>query len=371
MSRHSRSADHIPAFRDGATSTSCAVNWVRLSTLSLIQTGLLLALVLTLVVWAVGPAATNGESPAWSIATGNAHGVGAAAFSAGGRRLAAGGHDGCMVLWEVGTGCEKELSHHPRGSIIDVKFSRDGTTLASVHANGANSEIVLWDATTGQERGNLTGYMNAIRGVDFAPDGATIAAGCDDRSIRLWDLASGTVKATLRGHSSAVRSVRFSPDGRTLASGSNDGTLKLWDVSSGKCRQSFGTSAHYAVASLAFSPGGSTLASGSVGDGIRLWDAATGLALAASSPEGPGVREVAFSADGQRLLGALYDGNIHLKDLTARSDQTICLAKFSTVTSAFSPDGLLVAQGDLQGTVRIWDLSAAVNGRLEPPVPDR
>jgi WD domain, G-beta repeat len=365
MPRNSWTGDHMPAFRDGASSTSCVLHPIRPSILSLLQTGLLLALVVTFVVWAVGPAPTNGKTPAWSIATGHEHGVRAAAFSPDGRRLAAGGEDGCIVLWEVGKGFEKELSHHPRCGVVGLIFSRDGTTLASAHGN---IEVVLWDATTGRERATLKGHMDVARGLDFSPDGATVAAGGHDGSLRLWDVASGRIKATLCGHSAAICFVRFSPDGRTLASGSVGGLVKLWDVSSGKCRHSLGPSEpRYAIASLAFSPDGLTLASGAICENTKLWDVATGLEKAAPRTEGPGVREVAFSADGQRLMAATYDGNIHLRDLYAGCEQTICLGKFSTLSSAFSLDGLLLAQGDMLGTVRIWDLNAVVNGRRGPP----
>jgi WD40 repeat protein len=145
MPRNSWTGDHMPAFRDGASSTSCVLHPIRPSILSLLQTGLLLALVVTFVVWAVGPAPTNGKTPAWSIATGHEHGVRAAAFSPDGRRLAAGGEDGCIVLWEVGKGFEKELSHHPRCGVVGLIFSRDGTTLASAHGNAPHSrDTWMW-----------------------------------------------------------------------------------------------------------------------------------------------------------------------------------------------------------------------------------
>src|SRR5258708_7246352 len=105
----------MPAFRDGAESRSCARHSFRLSILSLLQTGLLLVVVVTFAAWAVEPATTDGELPAWSVDTGHAHGVEAVAFSPDGRRLATGGDDGCIVLCEVGKGIEKVLSRDRGG----------------------------------------------------------------------------------------------------------------------------------------------------------------------------------------------------------------------------------------------------------------
>jgi hypothetical protein len=58
--------------------------------LNLRQTGLLSAVVMTLVVLTREPARQVEESPIWSIPTGHLHGVEAAAFSPDGQRLAGG-----------------------------------------------------------------------------------------------------------------------------------------------------------------------------------------------------------------------------------------------------------------------------------------
>jgi hypothetical protein len=59
-----------------------------------------------------------------------------------------------------------------------------------------------------------------------------------------------------------------------------------------------------------------------------------------------------------------------IRDLYARSEGTICLGKFPTFFSAFLPDGSLVALGDLDCTVRVWDLSGVINRRLGQAAPD-
>ena len=216
MSRNSWCEDHTPAVHEKAGSTSCARHPVRLTILSLLHMGLVFAVVMTLVVWAVEPASTDEESPTWSIATGHPHGVRAAAFSRDGRRLATGGGDGSVVLWEVGKGFERELSHDRQSMVTCLAFSADGMTMAAGHAN---SMIVLWDVKTGKERLTLMEYPHSILCLDFSRDGATLAVGGGQSIISLWDVASGKIKAELSGHSEVVCSIRFAPDGRTLAAG--------------------------------------------------------------------------------------------------------------------------------------------------------
>ncbi len=90
--------------------------------------------------------------------------------------------------------------------------------------------IRLWDVVSGQEKAILRGHTDWVYSVRFSPDGSTLASGSFDETIRLWDVVSGQEKAILRGHTAYVSSVRFSSDGSILASGSFDGTILLWDM---------------------------------------------------------------------------------------------------------------------------------------------
>jgi len=131
--------------------------------------GLLAVLVLVFFLIASRPAPKEASSaPSWSTTTDHVLGVKAVAIGPAGQRLATGGYEGSIMLWEVGTGAEKALA-------------------------GEGLQPVLCLA--------------------FSPDGATLAAGYRDASVALWDVAGGKKRVTLRGHSEAVRSLAFSPDG--------------------------------------------------------------------------------------------------------------------------------------------------------------
>ena len=261
--------------------------------------GCLCAVVMTLFVLALEPAPADVPA-AWSIHAG--HGVRAVAFAPDSRRLATGGDDGSVVLWEVGKGVEKVLSHDPQSAVLCVAFSPDGTTLATGHGNFT---CVLWDVTTGKERATLTGHTDEVMSLDFSPDGAILATGGADSTIRLWDVASGKIKATLRGHRGPVCSVRFAPDGRTLASECGCGMVKLWDVPDGKCRESFGSDApgrSVFAGCLAFSPDGLTLAYADACGSISCSGTSRPVGNGSTSrTEGQSVQQVAFSALGQML----------------------------------------------------------------------
>ena len=125
MSRNPWPADHMPLFHDRSGSTSrrrhrcvCA-----LLLLAMFQAGFLLACVGIVSVWTAEPTASVGKSPSWSIATGHMHGVKAVAFSPDGRRLATGGEDASIVLWEIGKGIDQVLPCHQPGRILALAFS--------------------------------------------------------------------------------------------------------------------------------------------------------------------------------------------------------------------------------------------------------
>jgi WD40 repeat protein len=203
---------------------------------------------------------------------------GRVAFSNDGRKVAAARDDDTVALWDVATGraLGQPMTVHAPDTILSgarfngLAFSPDGHRLVAGYTDG----LRLWNADTTQPDGTmLTNYdpllRNPVQAVAFSRDGTTVAAGHVDGAIELWDVTTRKQlpDSPLHGHTTAVFSVAFGLP-HQLASAGGDVTLRLWDTSTGAPTAEPLTRSD-TVTSVAISPDGRLAASASM-DGTVL-----------------------------------------------------------------------------------------------------
>src|SRR5262245_14634410 len=120
MSSRTVDAPHLLGSPDDDRPAPVAGCPLRLSILGWAQAGSLAALVGALVVLPSETTPHKEGTTAWAMPTRNPAGVRALALAPDGRRLATGGADGAVVLWEVGQGVEKELREHPSCWVLSI-----------------------------------------------------------------------------------------------------------------------------------------------------------------------------------------------------------------------------------------------------------
>lgn len=189
----------------------------------------------------------------------------------------------------------------------------------------------------------------------WSPDGETMAIAAGD-AIYILDVPSLEIVRRL-SPSAAAPGLSFSPDGSRLAAGDRNGVLHVWDTASGQRLQEL--QAHQkTISGIAYSPDGTSLASGGYDAVARLWDADSYEELKEMVGGTFAIPAIAYTPDGSSL--AIVNGNvIRLRDVeTSRFVRTI-VGETSFYSIAFSPDGGFLASGDVDNTVRIWDLNEA------------
>src|SRR5262249_16634874 len=136
-------------------------------------------------------------------------------------------------------------------------------------------DLILWDPGTGKERQRLKGLAERAAGLAFSPDGKTLLAAGEGEEVVRWDVKTTKPLPKLADKYVDVSCLAVSSDGRRLAAGFNGRLCAVvWDAATGKRLGECGDEGNTTAA--AFAPGGLLLATGASGGGVRLWEVVTG-----------------------------------------------------------------------------------------------
>lgn len=232
------------------------------------------------------------------------NGFGPVTFSSKSSLLATSGAENRLVIWNIESGEQLELSL----GLVPVQFdapykqsllfSPDDSMIAIFF-----DQVIFRDLSTGKQakifESGLDPYLafgafnrdgsGAIGA--FSPDGKILAstwivATSDDKFrrapkgvITLWDVESGEKIAMLDGHSppiageysNPITALVFSLDGRYLVSGAADNTIIVWDAQTGSLLKILHGHTG-AINSLAFSPDGKLLYSNAMDGTVVIWN---------------------------------------------------------------------------------------------------
>ncbi len=191
------------------------------------------------------------------------------AFSPDGARLAAGGGDRAVRIFDTTSGKQTRLLKQHADWVQSVAFSPDGrllvtasrdrtarvfdaktgeldatyseheTPLLSAVFSGSNTLVSLargrslnvWNADKAERRAEYKELASDVQTIAASPFG--LLTGSADAAVRVYQFSGQREIFTLRGHCDVVQSLAVAPSGNTFASGSADGVVCVWSLACG------------------------------------------------------------------------------------------------------------------------------------------
>ena len=149
--------------------------------------------------------------------------VWALAINAKGTRLASGGSDKVVRLWDLGR--RQPLRQLDVGDRVRaLAFTPGDNHLVTA---GMNQPIRLWNAEDGHLLRSMDEGSVGVLSLGVSPDGGFLASGGMDMLVKVWSLPGGDLIGRVRGQQGFLSAVAFSPDMSVLASAASDRTIRL------------------------------------------------------------------------------------------------------------------------------------------------
>ena len=339
------------------------------------------------------------------------------AFSSDGKKLASGGRDHAVIIWDIATG--KPIAKNDQSfsqGVYQVRFSHDNSLLGVVSWEllrdkrpPVNGFLKLLNATDAAEvkkidtephpaagvvftnddknvivsawgeitfsyevasgKTNWTYDLsdaeeyNAFHSIDISPDGKTIALGSTDHRIHLLNSSDGKLIRRIEpweGHTKTVKAVKFTKDGKWLASAGEDQTILIFNTDNYKEKKSLIGHTH-TVSGLSWSNDGSRLLSSSQDGTMKEWNISNPFEKKYEICDfGPW--QTPFTHDKKYFAAPCSDTNLVMYDV-ATGKPFMKFAKQSGLCADVSKDSKWMVTASFDGIVRVWDINTSVESK--------
>jgi hypothetical protein len=200
------------------------------------------------------------------------------ALSSDGKKLASGGCDRLVNVWDLSPGyanakLEQTIENHADW-VFGVAFAADGKHL---YTASRDKTAKVWDMSTKESVLTFPDHQNTVYGVAVKADGKLGYSVGEDNQLRAWNTAGEQAGKQVRnaGQGKAIFKIVQHPKQPLLATCSADQTVRLWNADNGSQVKELKGNTDW-VYGLAISPDGNLIASGAWNGEVKIWNIADG-----------------------------------------------------------------------------------------------
>ncbi len=326
-------------------------------------------------------------------------------FSEDGKRIATGGFDTDIIVWEIETGKRLSTLSGRTNMAHDVAFSADGNELASggqtrwdlrtgrgvrttpstgkslsfpshdgrllAVSKPNSSEVAILESPGGRQLHTLvaTGDVGGATKIRFSSDGTTMAviygARTDIRptktpdfsggsQIKIWDVKNGRELRSI-SLTTVPSDAEFTPDGRLLGTIATMGQISLWEVQSGNKVHDLTSSPLGALTTPQIKPGQMPTMPNAADLAVMMTDMMATMSAGTMTQK---VTSLAFSTDGKILATGGVEAKSNI-DIAAMMAGMMGGKRPKGSSKTQNPDDLLKdLKVEAVGHVRLWDVAS-------------
>ncbi len=201
------------------------------------------------------------------------------ALSADGKKLAAGGCDRIVNVWDLSPGyadakLEQSIENHADW-VFGIAFADDGKHLFTC---SRDKTAKVWDLATKESVMTFPDHQNGVYGVAVKTDGKIGYSVGEDNQLRAWNAAGDQAGKQLRNvgaHGKAVLKLVAHPKQPLLFTCGADQAVKVWNADNFQAVRTLPGHTDWVYA-LAVSPDGNLVAAGSYTGDVKVWKVADG-----------------------------------------------------------------------------------------------
>jgi hypothetical protein len=198
-------------------------------------------------------------------------------------------------------------------SVLCLALSADGKKLA---AGGCDRLVRVWDLSGGHAKARLDqtieNHADWVFGVCFTPDGQRLLTASRDKTAKVWDLKAKESLLTFPEHQNTVYGVAVKPDGKVAVSVGEDNQVRYWNAT-GDGKQIRNAGDHgMAVFKVIYHPKLPILATCSADKTVRIWNPDSGGAVRTLTGHTDWVYALALSSDGKLVASGSWNGEVRL-----------------------------------------------------------